>query len=339
MDERKNIVRVEKNKDYTIINNTSLYDDRLSWKAKAIHAFMLSKPDDWTFYSEEMAQWAKDGLDSFTTGLNELKKYGYVKKEKRRGQNGRFEWVTIVYEVPQENLQQLEQPTKPPSTEKPYMEKPSTEKPHMDSPGMEKPSMEKPRVEKPFVENPELLSTYTPSTDSLNTNIPNTKTTNHQPNITSIQDKAPIRDEGWGMVVDFYHKNIHPMPVPFVYEKLGQMYDLHPIPALALEALQIAVLNHAKNHIRYAEQILIRWRNQNITTLEHARFEQQQQQQQQQQKFNAANSPKPRRTENVPEWFYKRATAPSNTTSTIEDDDDNIDFEAERKKILQKLGR
>ena len=51
--ENKNIVRVEKNKNYTIINNTSLYDERLSWKAKAIHAFMLSKPDDWTFITRK----------------------------------------------------------------------------------------------------------------------------------------------------------------------------------------------------------------------------------------------------------------------------------------------
>lgn len=79
--ESKNIVRVVKNKDYTVINNTSLYDTKLSWKAKAIHVFMLSKPDDWTFHNSELTQWATDGDTSFDTGLKELKKYGYVKRK------------------------------------------------------------------------------------------------------------------------------------------------------------------------------------------------------------------------------------------------------------------
>lgn len=272
----RNIIRVEKNQDYTVINNTSLYDERLSWKAKAIHVFMLSKPDNWTFYNEEMVKWAKDGLDSFSSGLKELKKFGYVKKEQRRGQNGKFEWVTVVYEVPQESAEQS--PSEPP-TEKPSMENPPTEEPYTEKPSMGNPSVEKPSMEKPFVENPELLSTYTPSTDSLSTDIPNTNTTNHPTNISVDQNRTP-QEIGLGRVVEFYHKNIHHMPAPIVYEKLGMMYDLHPIADLALEALQIAVLNHAKNHIHYAESILIRWRNQNITTLEQAHFEQQKEGQQ-----------------------------------------------------------
>lgn len=43
------IMRVEKNKDYTIMNRTALNDKRLSWKAKGTMAYMLSMPDD--FYS------------------------------------------------------------------------------------------------------------------------------------------------------------------------------------------------------------------------------------------------------------------------------------------------
>jgi len=46
----KNIIRVEKNKNYSVVNNTVLRDTKISWKAKGIMAYMLSKPDDWTFY-------------------------------------------------------------------------------------------------------------------------------------------------------------------------------------------------------------------------------------------------------------------------------------------------
>lgn len=286
----KNIIRVEKNQDYTVINNTSLYDERLSWKAKAIHVYMLSKPDDWVFYNEELVKWAKDGPDSFASGLKELTKLGYVKKERRRGTNGKFEWVTVVYEVPQELAVPV--PEKP-SMENPPMEVPNEEgqaktqpypeKPYMENPPMENPSVEKPSMEKPFVENPEILNTNALSTESLSTDIPNTDSLNtnttNQPNNPREQNRTS-QEIGWGRVVAFYHNNIHQTPAPIVYEKLGMMYDLHPIADLALEALQIAVLNHAKNHIHYAESILIRWRNQNITTLEQARFEQQREGQQ-----------------------------------------------------------
>lgn len=144
---QRNIVRVEKNKNYTTINNTSIQDNRLTWKAKAIHVFMLSRPDDWVFYNEELIKWAKDGKDAFLSGLKELKKYGYIKKEKRRNVDGTFDWITVVHEIPQ---------------------------PHTDLPRMEKPSMDKPYMEKPSMENPTLLSTNKPITDSLSTNELNT---------------------------------------------------------------------------------------------------------------------------------------------------------------------
>ncbi|WP_042473265.1 DnaD domain-containing protein [Bacillus ndiopicus] len=144
----KTIVRVEKNKDYTVVNNTSLYDKRLSWKAKAIHVFMLSRPDNWTFHNTELLRWAKDGENAFSSGLKELKQYGYVKKERRRSQDGKFDWVTVVYEVPQENE---------PSSSLPCMENPSTVAPSM---------------EKPQMENRQLLSTDVLITNKLNTDLP-----------------------------------------------------------------------------------------------------------------------------------------------------------------------
>lgn len=71
--------RVNKDKNYTTINNTGLKDKRLSWKAKGILAYILTLPDDWVFYREELSRHAKDGLDSLRTGMKELKEYGYLK--------------------------------------------------------------------------------------------------------------------------------------------------------------------------------------------------------------------------------------------------------------------
>ncbi|QEL68844.1 MULTISPECIES: DnaD domain protein [unclassified Bacillus cereus group] len=125
--------RVNKSKNYTTINNTGLRDERLSWKAKGILAYILSLPDDWVFYMEEISTHAKDGIDSLRVGMKELKKFGYVRRFPVKNEKGKItNWETIIYEIPQ----------------------------------VENPHMEKPQMEVPFMENPTLLST-----NKQNTNI------------------------------------------------------------------------------------------------------------------------------------------------------------------------
>ncbi|MGA5661693.1 DnaD domain protein [Bacillus bombysepticus] len=130
--------RVNKSKNYTTINNTGLRDERLSWKAKGILAYILSLPDDWVFYMEEISTHAKDGIDSLRVGMKELKKFGYVRRFPVKNEKGKItNWETIIYEVPQ-----------------------------VENPHMENPQVEKPQMEVPFMENPTLLST-----NKQNTNI------------------------------------------------------------------------------------------------------------------------------------------------------------------------
>lgn len=136
--------RVNKSKNYTTINNTGLRDERLSWKAKGILAYILSLPDDWVFYMEEIATHAKDKISSLYSGMKELKKYGYVKRFPVKDEKGKIiKWETIVYEVPQD-----------------------------ENPHVEIPQMDIPHVENPYIENQTLLSTNNLlSTNKQNTNI------------------------------------------------------------------------------------------------------------------------------------------------------------------------
>lgn len=133
--------RVSKDKNYTTINNTGLRDERLTWKAKGILAYILSLPDDWVFYMEEVATHSKDKLDSLKSGIKELKEHGYVKRYPVKNEKGKIaRWEMIIYEVPQG----------------------------------EYPLVENPQMEKPLVENPLLLSTK-----ELSTNKPNTDKQNN----------------------------------------------------------------------------------------------------------------------------------------------------------------
>lgn len=141
------IFRVKKNSNYVVMNRTALNDERLSWKAKGIVAYMLSMPDDWKFYIKEIATHSKDGEDSLRTGIKELKECGYVKRYPIKDEQTKkiIEWETHIYESPQ-----------------------------VEKPEQEKPLMEKPQVEKPDVENPTLLSNEELSIELLNIDKPST---------------------------------------------------------------------------------------------------------------------------------------------------------------------
>ncbi|MFD6509348.1 conserved phage C-terminal domain-containing protein [Bacillus sp. NPDC060175] len=145
--------RVSKDKNYTTINNTGLRDERLTWKAKGILAYILSLPDDWVFYMEEVTKHSKDGIASLKAGMKELKECGYVKRFPIKGEDGKIhKWETIIYEVPQ----------------------------------VEKPLVEILPVESLLVENLPVENRPLLSTKELSTNKPSTNKTN---NTTSSSDE------------------------------------------------------------------------------------------------------------------------------------------------------
>ncbi|WP_410973928.1 DnaD domain protein [Bacillus pacificus] len=161
--------RVNKSKNYTTINNTGLRDERLSWKAKGILAYILSLPDDWVFYMEEIATHAKDKISSLYSGMKELKKYGYVKRFPVKDEKGKIiKWETIVYEVPQE-----------------------------ENPHVENPQMDIPHMENPHIENQTLLSTN----NLLSTNKQNT-------NIQSSSSIFSFYENNFGILNSFIAENI-----------------------------------------------------------------------------------------------------------------------------------
>jgi hypothetical protein len=92
----------DKNNPYLMLNKTSIQDIRLSAKAKGIHVYILSLPDDWKIYINELKNHFSDGRDSITSGINELIKFGYIKREKLKNEKGQFcGYEYQVFEIPQ----------------------------------------------------------------------------------------------------------------------------------------------------------------------------------------------------------------------------------------------
>lgn len=89
------VIRVVKDKNYTVMSNFHLRDKRLSFKAKGLLSMCLSFPDDWNYSVEGLAKISKEGKGCVTSTLKELEMAGYLKREKIRDGRGRI--VEIEY--------------------------------------------------------------------------------------------------------------------------------------------------------------------------------------------------------------------------------------------------
>lgn len=83
-------IKTEKKTGYSVIDNRIIYDDRLSAKARMICIFTLSLPNDWVLNFDELCTHFKEGSASIRSGLNELKKFGYLSVESIKDENNKF---------------------------------------------------------------------------------------------------------------------------------------------------------------------------------------------------------------------------------------------------------
>ncbi|MDH3382343.1 MAG: helix-turn-helix domain-containing protein [Flavobacteriaceae bacterium] len=84
------------------IDNSVFNDNRLSYKAKGILGYLLSKPDNWTVRLEDLYNHTIEGYSSIRTGINELILTGYMELRTKYSRNGEcFDGRRLeVYEEP-----------------------------------------------------------------------------------------------------------------------------------------------------------------------------------------------------------------------------------------------
>lgn len=115
-----NIIRVEHSKEnpYFMMNRDTAQDKSLSWEARGVLAYLLSKPDDWQVMVVDLQQ--NCGRDKVRHILDELKEACYLRIVPARNQAGKFSKAEYqVYEQPY---------TENPTTVKPTTVKPETAK-------------------------------------------------------------------------------------------------------------------------------------------------------------------------------------------------------------------
>ena len=99
------IIRVNKTKDFTVMSNRHLRDQRISLKAKGLMSQMLALPEDWDYSIAGLAAINKESDAAIKSALKELKAAGYLvitKKTPDQTESGRFEYIYDLYEEPQE---------------------------------------------------------------------------------------------------------------------------------------------------------------------------------------------------------------------------------------------
>ena len=117
----KSIFRQKLTRNFTTIPNDLLKNPELSWKAKGIHAYLLSLPETWIVRLNHLKSISTDGYDSTVAGVHELLDKKYLWRRPCCGENPGG-WEYYVYQYPQ-----LEDPFR--SSDSPTREIPDSGKP------------------------------------------------------------------------------------------------------------------------------------------------------------------------------------------------------------------
>jgi len=70
--------------NFTQVPNQIINDERVSLKAKGLYLYFVSKPDNWQFSLNGMTSQLKESKDTIISIINELCKFGYMDKIKKR---------------------------------------------------------------------------------------------------------------------------------------------------------------------------------------------------------------------------------------------------------------
>lgn len=106
------VIRINKTKDYTVMSNHHFRNKEMTLKAKGLLSMMLSLPDSWDYSIAGLVTLSADGESSVRTALQELEKFGYLKRTRTRKDGKLDDIIYDIFETPQcdflnvENLKQ-----------------------------------------------------------------------------------------------------------------------------------------------------------------------------------------------------------------------------------------
>jgi hypothetical protein len=95
------IIRARRRHRFVIVDQRAVEDTRLSWAARGLLGYLLSRPDDWKVLVKDLQRRGDLGRDAVYKLLKELRAAGYLRFEQARDRQGRIRGGTYyVHETP-----------------------------------------------------------------------------------------------------------------------------------------------------------------------------------------------------------------------------------------------
>lgn len=95
------------------IPRSLLDDDRLSYRARGVAAFILGKPDGWRIDARSLARMSTEGRDAVLTALRELQDLGYLVRRRQQVAGGHWTTESVLYETPADALDDVDEQVAP----------------------------------------------------------------------------------------------------------------------------------------------------------------------------------------------------------------------------------
>jgi len=167
-------IRIAKRRQYACILTETLQDERLTFGARGLLAYLLSKPDDWHVNERHLAEQSPEGITAVRSMLKELQTWGYLKRERKQDAHGKWEWEQTIYESPAILLPDGPTLTVRADAESTYHKVPATAEPCLGFPRTDNPRADCPYTVEPRTGNRTLLNREIPINEVVINEVPNT---------------------------------------------------------------------------------------------------------------------------------------------------------------------
>ena len=244
------IIRVPKVTNYTVMSNHHLTDRDLSFKAKGLMSYMLSRPDDWDFTIAGLSRLNKDGRDAIGRIIQELESHGYLERIRRRQSKGTFGTMEYV-------LHEQPMPGNP-ALDNPALENPGQDNPVLDNPAQEKPAQENRPQLNTDRQNTERKKNENKNTESSTTHLSNPDQSNtERMRVPEVQEEVKERLNYDSMILQYDKARVDEI-VGLIVDVLTSRKDFYLINGA--ETPEYSVKEHVRrfndSHLEYVIECL-----------------------------------------------------------------------------------
>ena len=94
------IIKSHAQREFVLIPNIAVRDNRLSLKARGLHHYLLSLPTDWEISIASLSREMLEGKDAIRSAFTELFELNYVVRKRYHNQKGHADWIYHIFQKP-----------------------------------------------------------------------------------------------------------------------------------------------------------------------------------------------------------------------------------------------